>query len=428
MVIKPSIVNFLFFFYDLFFMLGFLFYLPFYFLRAKINLDSLKERLGGSLPFYQKSIWIHAVSVGEVNLIEPVLRRLKGVLDYPLVISTTTITGNQVARQKYAKIAHITYFPLDLSFILKKFLRLIRPQIFIAAETELWPNLIRCLKEKNIPFLIINGRVSQQAYNRYKLIRPLMKKILPACRHIGAQSQKDRERFLSLGALPDQVSVSGNLKFNISGPDSEKITSLKEKYIPLLKPGSRLLFVAASTHHPEEKIILDIYHQISKNKELTLLIAPRHPHRAPSLKKMAAARGFNSALVSEAVFSRESQKDVFILDTVGDLFYFYSFSDFCFVGGSFSGSGGHNILEPMYFLKPVIFGPSMENFFDIAETALNHSAAIQVDTPAKLKQAIESLLESPQKRLVFSRACVDVFRKAGGLEQSIKIILEAINV
>lgn len=425
---KRFAVNFLFLFYDLVFIVGFTFYLPFYFLRKKVNLFSLKERLGIFSFYLEKTVWIHAVSVGEVNLIEPVLKRLKETLSCPIVVSTTTLTGNLVAKKKYAKIAKIVYFPLDLSFLVNKFLKRIDPRIFIAVETELWPNFIRCLNRKNIPFVIINGRISNRAFKRYKLIRPLMRKVLSGCQRIGAQNNQYRQRFLHLGANPERVLVTGNLKFNLIAPSSEKIAEYEKKFYPVLKGDDAALFIAASTHHPEEELILDVYSQICQREKVALLLAPRHPKRASGLESLIKARGFNPVPISRIKQTIKGEKNVFILDTIGQLLYFYSLSDICFVGGSFSFSGGHNILEPMYFLKPTLFGPSMENFSDIAKIALDYSAAIQVDSPNQLKEELIALLNDEKRRLSYSEACLDVFKDSKSLDDNVKLIIEELNV
>lgn len=416
--------------YDFLFTIVFFLYLPFYFLRRKITFAALKDRLGFfSFSSLEDVIWMHAVSVGEVNLIEPLLKRLKETLRSQIVVSTTTLTGWQVAQSKYSKIAQVIFSPLDLSFVVKRFISRLNPKAVIAAETELWPNLIRYLDKNQVPFLIVNGRISKKAFNRYCLVRPLIRDVLRCCRHIGAQSQRDKERFLYLGANPEKISVTGNLKFNLSEPDSEKLDAYKKKYYPFLKPKGKLFFIAASTHHPEEEIILDLYGQIFLKNNLTLLIAPRHPGRAASLQRQILARGFNPILLSKLTQKREAEaKDIFILDTVGQLFYLYSLADICFVGGSFSESGGHNILEPMYFLKPVIFGPNMENFAEISRVALKYSAAIQVHSVKQLRQELIGLLESGKKRASYSKSCINVFKDSSGLEKNFQTIIEKINV
>jgi 3-deoxy-D-manno-octulosonic-acid transferase len=412
--------------YDLLFIIGFLIYLPFCFLRKKITVNSLLKKIGFFPSIFKQSIWIHAVSLGEVNLIEPIVDKLVESLNYSIVISTTTLTGNRVAVKKYQKFAKIIYFPLDISFIIKRFLKKINPVIVIAAETELWPNFILCLQKKNIPFLIINGRISDKAFRRYQSIRPFMKNILSGCSRIGVQNKKYQKRFIDLGAEPGKVLITGNLKFNSIRPEKKITEKTKKKYSPILKPGNKDLFLAASTHNPEEKIILSIYKELYLEHNLSLLIAPRHPERVASIEKNVLAEGFRPIRISKISQLSYEKNDIFILDSVGQLLYFYSICDVCFVGGTLSGSGGQNILEPVYFLKPVIFGSSMENFPDIALKVLKSSAGIQVKSSQQLKEGLRTLLENKNKRIEYADAAADVFKKEDSLGQNFKIILEEI--
>ncbi len=431
---KRFAVSCLFLVYDLLFVLTLVFYLPFHFLRKKITLFSLKEKLGFFSSYFKKSIWIHAVSVGEANLIEPVIKKIADSLDCPIVISTTTLTGSIVAKKKYSEIAKIIYFPFDLSCVLKRFFRKINPSIFVAVETELWPNLIRHLNKNNIPFVIINGRISNQAFRRYKLVRFLMKKVLSGCTHIGVQNEKYRKRFIYLGADSDKISVTGNLKFNMVSPDLEKIEKYEKNFSFLIKPKFKKLIIAASTHHPEEDLVLDIYKNICSKQKVSLLLAPRHPQRASFLESLIAGKGFNPVLISQLSSSdagikqpAKNDKNVFILDTVGELIYFYNMADICFVGGSFSSVGGHNILEPMYFSKPVIFGPNMDNFTDIVEVVLDYSAAIQVNSFDQLEKEFLLLLSNKEKRCAYSKASASVFQKNNNIKDNLEIILKEIN-
>ncbi|MCF7887394.1 MAG: 3-deoxy-D-manno-octulosonic acid transferase, partial [Candidatus Omnitrophica bacterium] len=388
--------------------------------------SSLFKKIG-FFPFaLNQSIWIHAVSVGEVHLIEPIVDKLVESLNYSIVISTTTLTGNYVATKKYQKFAKIIYFPLDVSFIIKRFLKKINPIIVIAAETELWPNFILRLRKKNIPFLIINGRISDQAFRRYQPIRPFMKKILSGCSRIGVQNKKYQKRFIDLGAEHGKVSITGNLKFNSIRPEKKFVEEIKKKYSTILKSGNKDLFLAASTHNPEEKIILSIYKELYLRYNLSLLIAPRHPGRVASIEKNILTEGFRPIRISKINQLSYEKNDVFILDSVGQLLYFYSICDICFVGGTLSGSGGHNILEPIYFLKPVIFGPSMENFSDIVLKVLEFSAGIQVESSQQLKEELRILLENKNKRIDYANAATDVFKKEDSLGQNFKMILEEI--
>ncbi|MBU1121867.1 MAG: 3-deoxy-D-manno-octulosonic acid transferase [Candidatus Omnitrophica bacterium] len=422
----------LFWIYDILFILGFFIYLPIYFCRRKITFKSLAEKFGRIKKFpsnSKKTIWIHVVSVGEANLIGTLIKKLNETLDYTIVISTTTLTGNNIAKKKYSKKARIIFFPFDISFILNKVIRLINPRIFITVETEIWPNLFHQLKRRNIPIVIINGRISDKAFHRYKYVKPFIKQTLNNCSYIGVQNEFYQNRFIALGCKKEKVTISGNMKFESIFFSETRLVRTKNKYIPLLKEDNRLLITAASTHHPEEKIILDIYKElILTSKNTSLLIAPRHIERINSIEKYALSLGFNPIRISKLKkFPPRREKNIFILDVIGELIYFYSISDICFVGGSLIKHGGQNILEPIYFLKPTVFGPYMDNFPDIVEVVLNKSAGIKVSDNQKLKEVIFELTEDMSLRSNLRNKCAEVFEgEKRSLEKNLHLIMRCL--
>ncbi len=417
----------LFLIYDFIFFLGLAVYLPLHLWRKKITILALKEKLGLiNLKARKESIWIQVVSVGEANLIGNLIKRLKETHDCPIVISTTTLTGNRIARKKYSHLAEIIFFPFDLSFILGRVLKIIRPRIFIAVETEVWPNLFYRLKKKNIPIVIINGRISDKAFKQYRLIRFFMKDVLKSCCYVGTQNELYRERFIFLGASPEKIIVSGNMKFESIFLDEEILREKTEKYIPILKRGGSQLLIAASTHEPEEEIIIDIYKKIFKAPgAVTLLIAPRHPERTSQVEKIIRLAGFNPVRMSRAEETLGDKKSVFIADTVGELLYFYSIADICFIGGSLSRDGGHNILEPVYFLKPTVFGPNMDNFSDVEEIVLEKGAGIKVRNRQELEDIILNMVGDTALKNNLSTRCREVFEgEKKSLENNLEIILK----
>ena len=350
------------------------------------------------------------VSVGEAHAVGSLITRLKGSYDYPIVISTTTLTGNKIARERYSEFVKVIFFPLDISFVLKRVLRIVNPAIFVAVETEIWPNLFRNLHQRNIPVVIVNGRISDKALRRYKLIRPVVKKVLAKCHAIGVQSPSYKDRFLSLGAAADKITISGNMKFESISVDKDIFSKIKEKYIPPLKGGNRVLLLAGCTHNPEEEIVVNIYKDIFADfKDSRLLLAPRHPQRVSSVERIVKAAGFRPVRISQ--MEDLSSGDILILDTIGELLYFYGISDVCFVGGSFSNDGGHNILEPIYFSKPTVFGPHMDNFRDIEQAVLEKGAGIKVRDPDELKEVLLSLLRDKVLRERVREKCIKVFEE-----------------
>ncbi len=428
--------------YDLVFLFGFIIYLPVYFWRKKITFLSLKERLGCISWFSpNRSIWLQVVSVGEVNLIENLLTKIKDEYGCPIVISTTTLTGNLMARRKYSKLAKIIFFPLDISFVLRKAIKVINPRVFIGLETEIWPNLFYQLKRKNIPIVIINGRISDSAYQRYRWTNQALKSTINRCLYIGVQNEMYKKRFISLGADAEKLIISGNLKFESILPAKEKMLKIQKKYsslfnLPLVETSlstqlnisqqqefvttevknfnknDKLILIAASTHHPEEEIIINIYKDLLKEfNNLKLVIAPRHLQRIESVMKVIALAEFKPIKISEATGDSTPENSVFVVDTLGELLSLFGVADICFVGGSLSPCGGHNILEPVYFSKPTLFGPYMNNFLDIKKIVLEKKAGIQVNNPAELKDSILRLLDDRKLRKSLAEGCVKVFQK-----------------
>jgi 3-deoxy-D-manno-octulosonic-acid transferase len=416
--------------YDVFFIVGGIFYLPLYFLRKKVNLTSLREKIG-YIPFIKNKdgIWIQVVSVGEVNLIGKLLSELKKK-EERVVISTTTLTGNRLAKEKYSSIADIIYFPFDISFILEKVIKKIRPKIFISIETEIWPNLFYRLKKRNVPIVIINGRISKEAFTRYKMIRPIVGKILNKCDYIGVQNQLYKERFISLGASSHKVYITGNMKFEGIQVNKDILNKIRERYFSYLKKENNLIFVAGSTHYPEEEIIIKIYKKlITSYKKISLIIAPRHIERIPHLEKVIISEGFKPIRISRFNNSLAfDEKYIFLIDTIGQLLYFYGISDICFVGGSLTDYGGHNILEPIYFCRPVLFGPFMDNFKEIERVVLEKKAAFKVKNKEELENFLWRLAESKELREELSKNCKKVFEEGkNSLKNNLELILKCLN-
>ena len=418
---------FLFLLYDFIFFLGWVLYLPFYARRKKINLQAFREKFTlYPAPRIKNAIWIQVVSVGEVNVIARLIHRLKEIFEYPIVITTTTLTGNSLAKKKYSQYATILFFPFDLSLVIERFLKRIKPKIFIAVETEIWPNLFYRLGTKHVPIAIINGRISDKAYIRYKKVKPVIKWMLNKCSYIGVQDNYYKQKFLSLGCQQHRIKVSGNMKFESITVNEEQLLRYKHKYSGKLKEENRLLIVAGSTHYQEEKFILNIYKElIDAGKDISLLIAPRHIDRIAALERQIAASGLIPVRISNFEPTPKNEKNIFLLDTIGELIYFYSLSDICFVGGTLSDYGGHNILEPIYFLKPTIFGPHMDNFKDVEGVILTKGAALKVRDSASLGEILTQLIDDEALRNNLRLKCLDVFEEERkGLEENLRIILQ----
>jgi 3-deoxy-D-manno-octulosonic-acid transferase len=394
--------------YDLIFLIIGIFYLPKYLFRRKFHRGFL-PRLG-ILPKglrLNNPIWIHAVSVGEVMAIRGLLKELRII--YPqkrFVVSTVTATGNKIACGMAEETDFITYLPLDLGFIIRRVIDKVNPSLFIIAETEIWPNLISYLYKKDIPVIIVNGRISDASFRGYRCIKLLLKPILNKINLFCLQTAGDAQRLLDLGVTPHKIQVTGNMKFDVKDYTDFKKDSTDYKSKLGLGPKEKL-FVAASTHPGEEEIILGVYKELFREfPDLKLLIAPRHPERSKEVGRLIENNGLGEISISKLgaqTNNRTEKTPVFLLDTIGQLLNYYAVADIVFVGGSLARTGGHNILEPAALGKPVIFGPYMHNFRDIADLFLKNKAAILIRNPEELKAKVRYLLNNPSALNTFAQ-------------------------
>jgi len=413
--------------YDLIFLIVAIMYLPVYLFRRKFH-QGFWQRLG-FLPKdlkLDRPIWIHAVSVGEVMAVKGLIGELrKAYLDKQFVISTVTPTGNKIAQGIAQKGDFVTYLPLDFSLIVRRTLNKIKPSLFIIAETEIWPNLLSYLYKRNIPVVVVNGRISDSSFKGYLLIKFLLRPILNRVTLFCVQSDRDAQRLIGLGVSGDKINITGNMKF-----DFKDYTDLKKDYTDYrlklgLNPKEKLL-VMGSTHPGEEEIILKVYKDLLKDySSLRLLIAPRHPERTKDIEKLIIKYNFQSLRISQVDLRPVTcdLRPIFILDTVGQLVNYYAISDIVFVGGSLVKKGGHNILEPASLGRPVLFGPHMFNFRDIAELFLKNQAAILVHNQKELREKIKDLLSNPSLATQFcQRAKELILENQGATQKNVGLI------
>jgi len=362
----------------LFFVLIFL--IPFYFFQRRILRGEslfLKKRLGNELPkkrSQRKSIWIHAVSVGEVLSLQNLVQELKA--KHPsveIIFSSLTNTGLKIAKEKLKGADNIFFIPLDFASVVRKYFKTFNPKLFVLAESEFWPNLLRAAKKHGCPVLLINGRVSESSFRRYRGFRLLAKKILKNIDLFLVQTTEDKERLERLGLDSQRVEVAGNLKAEIELPlltDSE-ISSLKKNLS--IQEGKKVI-VAGSTCKGEEELLLDAFSKArSTRSDLLLILAPRQPGRFSEAERISEKLPF--LVKKRTKLSSEDEWEVLILDTIGELTQFYALSDVSFVGGSLVSWGGHNLLEPAFYKKPIFFGPFMKNFAYLAEKFVQSGGA-----------------------------------------------------
>ncbi|AEH23235.1 Three-deoxy-D-manno-octulosonic-acid transferase domain-containing protein [Thermodesulfobacterium geofontis OPF15] len=364
----------------------------------------------------RKVVWIHAVSVGEVIAISSLIKSL--AKEYDILLSTITDTGNQVASQRFKDLpVKIIYLPLDCPFAIKRTLRTFNPSALLIAETEIWPNLI-LISSKKIPVFLINARISDKSFRRYKKIKFFLKPILSSFSLIAVQDEKYKNRFKDLGAPEDKIVVTGNTKFDIEIP---YISFLWENLVP------RPIIVAGSTHFPEEKLITETFLKIPIPS--SLFIVPRHPERYKEVERIINSMidekneiGFYK--LSELPLDMRSYfKIIILVDRMGILGSLYRIADIAIIGGSFIPHGGQNPLEAIYWKKPVIFGPSMENF-PFIEEFLERGACLQTEKE-ELKDLLEDLLKNPDKRIELGEKAYQILKQKTGATEKILNLLKS---
>ena len=434
--------------YDIGFFIFSLFYLPTLIFKGKLH-GAFPERFGvyskakrAVLAANGEAVWIHAVSVGEVALCRsliPLLREISPGSN--IVISTITRTGNDLARKLYFHDATIVYFPLDFSFVVKRAMGLIRPKLFIMIETEIWPNLLKGLAGSDVPAVLINGRISDRSFGKYKMVRPFLKKTLDRIGLFCMQSALDAERIAYMGAPQDRIMTTGNMKFDVEISSSAKGPQDVRRIIGL-EPDEELL-VAGSTHKGEEDALLRIFKKLrQKFPHLRLLIAPRHIERAGEVEELIKQSGLEPIRISNAVpackqseFKQSGRRStqyaerILILDTIGQLKDIYTIATVVFIGGSLAKHGGQNPIEPAALGKTVIFGPHMFNFKNITNVLLKSAGAIQIADEEELAARIAILLEDPDMRKALGEnARRSVIENRGATQRNLDAIKELITI
>ena len=344
------------------------------------------ERFGRfPAPDIEASLWIHAVSVGEVQAAEPLIRRL---LDrhpaLPLVVTTTTPTGSERVRKLFQDNLIHLYFPYDIPFAIGGFLQRVRPLLLLMVETEVWPNLLAICKDRDIPTILANGRMSEGSAKGYARLGAFSRETFSLITVLAAQTQADAKRFIDLGVDPDAVRVTGSIKFDIRLPAS----LLEQAAVVRRNWSGRLVWLAASTHEGEDELVLAAHRRILRvHANALLVLVPRHPERFERVASLCRKEGFNLARRSAGEQATQSTS-VFLGDTMGELTLFIGAADVAFVGGSMVPVGGHNILEPAALGVPILFGPHMFNFLLISQMMLESGAAIQVETSEQLASGV----------------------------------------
>jgi 3-deoxy-D-manno-octulosonic-acid transferase len=422
--------------YSLLFTIGFLFLVPYFLFQALTHgkyLEGLRQRLGSldglQLP-PRPVIWLHCVSVGETQAARPLVDRLlKEFPEYSLVVSTTTATGQNLARNVFgSKADAVIYFPFDWSWSVHRALRKVRPSVVLIMETELWPNFLRACDKQDIPVAVVNGRISKQSFRRYSLVRFFITDILSHVTLAVMQSQKDGERIAALGLPTERLRVSGNLKFDVDhGSDKVEVTAdLKQRFgfdneLPVI--------LAASTHHPEEKILVDSFKKLQETTSVRLVIAPRHPERFEDVAKLIETSGLSWSRRTDPGDSKDRDVDVVLLNTIGELQAVYPLATIVFVGGSIIDRGGHNVLEPAAAGTCVVTGAHTHNFHAIVDLLIEADALVQLhpvdpeNAASTVTTELKHLLEKRERRVeLATNATRIIVENRGTADRTIEMI------
>jgi len=366
-------------------------------IKAPAYFRRWRERFGVfPNPGFKKSILIHAVSVGEVNAAIPLIKALMETYsDYDFVITTVTPTGSDRVQQIFGNQVFHLYLPYDTPGAIKRFLKKIKPDLAVVMETEIWPNLFRFCKKRNIPIVVANARLSELSLKGYKWVQSLATMAVNNTKYVAAQTKTDAQRMIRLGCDADKIYVVGSLKFDIIIEDEiiEKGKAIHEHCAK-----NNLIWIAASTHHEDEKEILEAYSFLKKKyPKLLLIIVPRHPERFQVTTQACLQKGYNTQLRSK-IGLYDINADVFIVDTMGEMLEFYAASDIAFVGGSISNIGGHNVLEAAVFNLPVLVGPNTHNFAEITQLLHNCGGSKLVNNSDDIIEYMQELIENPETR------------------------------
>lgn len=375
------------------------------------------ERLGCvprriRVPQSRPTIWIHAVSVGEVLAVSRLVAELRSKFpDKRVVVSTTTATGQKLARDKFGE-QDVFYFPLDFAFAVRAYLRELKPELIVLAETEFWPRFLHEACRAGVRVAVVNARISDRSFPRYRRWRRFVGRILRHVELFLAQTEEDARRLGEIGAPEDRVRVSGNLKFDIVIREAAFTSQLRSM---LERAGSPKVVVAGSTVEGEEELVVSAFREtFAQGGPGVLVLAPRHPERFASVAQMLAETGVPVWRRSQLRGDEELALGVLLLDTVGELASIYSLADVAFVGGSLVPRGGHNILEPASYGKAIIVGPHTENFRDIVEMFRREQAVLVAHDALELARLWSELLDDAAKRVEFgARAAALVERNSG---------------
>lgn len=366
-------------------------------------------------------IWVHAVSVGEVLAIAPLVQRLRDENpDYRIFISTTTATGQKLARDRFGA-GSVFYFPLDFAFSIRPFLKALKPTLVVIAETEFWPNFLRLTRKFGAKIVIVNARISDRSFPRYRRFRSLLYHVLRNIDRFLTQTDLDRGRLLEIGASPDRVAVSGNLKFDILPARATPLVGHLQ--VAFKRDRSNPIIVCGSTVEGEEQLMVEGFRRSLKwFPDCVMILAPRHPERWGQVAELLRASGLPWRRRTAWHLSEPLSGSILLLDTIGELAAVYQLATVAFVGGSLVPRGGHNILEPAHYGAPILVGPYTENFREIVDLFVR-AGAVDVVQPDEFPNELMHLLNQVEKRQELGRHAAEVVRiTCGATDRTLEVL------
>ncbi|MCV6637219.1 lipid IV(A) 3-deoxy-D-manno-octulosonic acid transferase [Candidatus Albibeggiatoa sp. nov. NOAA] len=364
--------------------------------RAPAYRQRIGERFGFIPKLKRHSIWVHAVSVGEVQAAMPFIQRLQQQYpDTAFLITTMTPTGSERVTATFGDSVQHVYLPYDYPDAVRRFLNRTQPKLLVLMETELWPNLLAACQKRDIPVIVANARLSEKSTRGYAKIGRFTRQVLANINHVAAQTEQDKQHFMQLGMNENKITVTGSIKFDLQLADN---LEHQAKVLRQQLGTERLIWIAASTHDGEEQIILQVYQALMKKfTHLLLILVPRHPERFNSVAQLCEQHDLHIARRSLGQIC-DDNTDVYLGDTMGELQVLFAASDIAFVGGSLMPVGGHNLLEPAAVGLPVIFGQHVFTFTEISQQLLAVEAGKQVENEQALLQAVELYAANPKLR------------------------------
>jgi 3-deoxy-D-manno-octulosonic-acid transferase len=371
----------------------------------------------------RESLWVHAVSVGEVNAAAPLVDALRVAYpDSPVVVTTTTLTGAARAQALWGERVRHLYLPYDFPGAVHRFLRHVGPRLALVMETEIWPNLYLVSHARGIPLMLVNARLSQRSSRGYRLVLPLIRLAMDQVDLIAAQTEADARRLRWAGARAARIRIVGNLKYDLRLPEGLDAQARRWR---AGWNGARPVWIAASTHEDEERVVLDVHAALRvRFPGLLLLWAPRHPERFAAVAEQAYQRGLHVRTRSMHELPA-GDTDCFVLDSMGELLAFYAAADVAFVGGSLQAIGGHNVLEPAALGVPSVVGPHTLNFAEATTLLREEGALLQIEHAAGLEAALAMLLDdAPRRRAMGAAGRLTVERERGALARTLQLIAE----